>query len=117
MQIIRNFSPADRYQYDFKTCTYEKGWAQIDTSQDASYFGQWINPKKLQIFAYIEGDLILTKCDSAAELVEQISQMKAWNVEQGHRFLGIDPGFGKEMLDCLKAVGLGEFLHGVPKEQ
>jgi len=34
METIREFVPADRYIYDFRLCTYSKGWAQIDTKQD-----------------------------------------------------------------------------------
>lgn len=35
---------SDRYKYDFRLCTSANGWAQLDTKQDASYFGNWINP-------------------------------------------------------------------------
>ena len=38
MKITREFCPADRYTYDFGLRSYEKGWAQVDTAQDASYF-------------------------------------------------------------------------------
>lgn len=111
MTITREFAPADRYLYDFKYCTIANGWAQIDTSQDASYFGQWINPEKRQIFCYCEGDTMLTECANNAELQAQISEMKAWNVEQGHRFMGIDPGFSDGLKASLAEVGLAEYLH------
>lgn len=109
--VTRNFLPSDRYLYDFKLCTTDKGWAQIDTSQDASYFGQWINPTKRKIFAYIEGDLILTQLDTDAELKEEVEEMKRWNEEQGHCFLGIDPGFSTDLKAALTTIGLGEYLH------
>lgn len=109
--IIRDFAPADRYLYDFKLCTISKGWAQIDTGQDASYFGQWINPAKREIFCYCEGDLILTRCDTDEDLQEEIRKMKAWNEEQGHRFMGIDPGFSEALKGSLAAAGLQEYLH------
>jgi hypothetical protein len=48
--LTRDFAPADRYLYDFKLLTSGKGWAQLDTRQDASYYGTWINPTKRQIF-------------------------------------------------------------------
>ena len=106
MQITREFAPADRYLYDFKVCTTSKGWAQIDTSQDASYFGQWINPTERKIFCYCEGDTILTECESDAELLEQVNLIAQWNYEQGHRYIGIDPGFNEELKAALIAVGL-----------
>ena len=39
MKITREFAPADRYVYDFGLCSYKNGCAQVDTAQDASYFG------------------------------------------------------------------------------
>ncbi len=110
-KVTKDFAPADRYLYDFGACSISKGWAQIDTSQDASYFGQWINPAKFQIFCYCEGDLILTTCETAQELQAEIATMKEWNTRQGHRFMGIDPGFSEALKASLVNAGLGEYLH------
>jgi hypothetical protein len=109
--ITRGFLPTDRYLYDFKLCTTGKGWAQIDTSQDASYYGQWINPVEREILCYCEGDIIRTKCATDEALCSQIAEMKRWNSEQGHRFIGIDPGFNVDLRAALIAVGLGEYFH------
>ena len=46
IKTTTNFCSTDRYVYDFSVCTYEKGWAQIDTRQDASYYGTWTNPER-----------------------------------------------------------------------
>lgn len=111
--IDRGFNPmTDRYAFDFRRCTYERGWAQIDTSQDASYFGQWISPQERKILSYCEGDITVTTCIDDAEMVSQIAEMQQWNVAQGHRFLGIDPGLGERMQADLVAAGLAEYLHG-----
>jgi hypothetical protein len=110
-KTTRDFAPADRYVYDFNHCSIEKGWAQIDTNQDAWYYGQWINPDRRQIFQYVEGDLYLIECDTDHELVEEIRKMKAWNQEQGLRFLGIDPGFSEALKAALIRAGLQEYLH------
>lgn len=113
MKLTRELAPADRYLYDFKHCTYAKGWAQLDTGQDASYFGTWINPTTLQIFNYCEGDTCLTECDDTAELQAEVERIKQWNIEQGHRFLGIDPGFdGKPVQATLLGAGLQQYFHG-----
>jgi len=109
--ITRDFAPADRYLYDFRYCTVANGWAQVDTSQDASYFGQWVNPVKRQVFAYVEGDLILTHVDTDSELQAEFAEMKRWNEQQGHRFLGIDPGFSESLKASLISAGLQEYLH------
>jgi hypothetical protein len=112
--IQRDFLPADRYLYDFKYCTVANGWAQIDTSQDASYFGQWIHPGKREIFCYCEGDLIHTKLDTDAELVRELQEIqdfdRNYSPKRADRF-GIDPGFNAELKQALIAAGLGEFLH------
>jgi hypothetical protein len=107
----RDFSPADRYLYDFGVCSTSRGWAQIDTSQDAWYFGQWINPDRRQIFCYCEGDEILTTCDTDMELCNEIERIRSWNVESGHRFKGIDPGFNEALKSTLIAIGLEQYLH------
>lgn len=110
-RIIRTFEPADRYAYDFGACSIDRGWAQVDTSQDASYFGQWINPTDRKIACYCEGDVIVTHVDTDSELVAEIAAMQRWNLEQGHRFLGIDPGFNEPLKQALITVGLEEYLH------
>ena len=110
--ITRDFTPmGDRYRYDFTVCTIAKGWAQIDTSQDASYFGQWVNPFERKIFAYIEGDCILTQLDTDVELLAELAEMKRWNEQQGHDFMGIDPGFNTDLKAKLIDVGLAGYLH------
>jgi len=47
MKIIREFCPGNRCTYDFGLCSNEKSWAQVDTAQDASYFGTWAKPARL----------------------------------------------------------------------
>jgi hypothetical protein len=44
MKIIRRFQPGDRYRFDFDLCSCARGWAQVDTAQDASRFGTWASP-------------------------------------------------------------------------
>jgi hypothetical protein len=115
--ITRDFAPADRYLYDFNVLTIAKGWAQLDTRQDAPYFGTWINPTRREIFCYLEGDTILTKCDSDAELQIQLRITEQWNLNQGYRpfrngkAIGIDPGFSEELKAACVAAGLAEYLH------
>ncbi len=105
---------ADRYKYDFNLCTYANGWAQLDTSQDASYFGKWINPSTRQILTYCEGDVTVTTVDTDEELVAEVAEIKAWNEQQGHRFIGIDPGFDESPIRRrLEAAGLKEYFSGV----
>ena len=111
MKTIRDFEPADRYKYDFGPCSIKNGFAQIDTQQDASYYGQWASPDKLMIVAYIEGDVIIQTTDNQEEFVSEIRKIKSWHDNQGCWFLGIDPGLGDTLANKFKSIGLGDLLH------
>lgn len=100
-----HFSKADRYLFDSGAHSYAQGWAQVDSRQDASYFGTWTNPDTLQIAEYIEGDYRLTTYDTAEEYV---AGMRGF-AEYGYQ---IDPGWpGGEFAEKFRALGLGEMLH------
>jgi len=101
----------DRYAFDFNLCTAAKGYAQVDTSQDAWYFGTWANPLRLQIVNYCEGDLTVQEAENAAEFVAELRQVKAWNEAQGHKFHGIDPMCRPELEAAFRELGLGDLLH------
>jgi hypothetical protein len=101
---------ADRYVYDFKACTYAKGWAQIDTKQDAPYYGTWTNPQRREIFSYCEGDTTLVRCETDEEYVQEVRECASWNKGAGY-WLGIDPGLGAEMRERFETLGLGDLLH------
>ena len=64
MRITRDFKPmSDRYGFDFGPCSTANGFAQIDTRQDASYYGTWCSPAARTIVNYCEGDVTTTVCD------------------------------------------------------
>jgi len=111
MKITREFAPADRYRYDFGPCSYEHGFAQIDTAQDASYFGTWANPSTLVIFSYCEGDTTHTQCESVEEFAAELRSIDAWNVENGHGPARIDPGLNPAMKEAFERIGLADLLH------
>jgi hypothetical protein len=111
MRILREFAPSDRYVYDAGYCSTKNDFAQVDTSQDASYFGTWANPFKLIVVTYCEGDVTVEIADNTAEFIACLEQIKTWNVDNGHQFLGIDPGFNVPLADQFRALGLSSFLH------
>uniref|UniRef100_A0A6M3LZ53 Uncharacterized protein n=1 Tax=viral metagenome TaxID=1070528 RepID=A0A6M3LZ53_9ZZZZ len=113
MEKKHEFCPADRYRYDFGICSSTNGFAQIDTWQDASYFGTWANPEKLVIFSYVEGDCYTTKCDTVKEFIDEIHAIKKWNDESGgdRGFKGIDPGLRPEAIQKWREIGLEALLH------
>jgi len=111
MKIIREFCPGDRYVYDFGLCSYEKGWAQVDTAQDASYFGTWANPAKLLIFSYCEGDTTLKEAATLDEFAAELLDIDAWNQTHGYGPVRIDPGFDPVMKAAFEGLGLADMLH------
>ena len=110
--IDREFCPADRYRYD---SSLPADFAQIDTSQDASYYGTWASAKRRVIFCYCEGDCTTTQCETDEEFRSEILKIKQWNDDNGHKFKGIDPGWAAIKKPELKQpwidVGLGHLRH------
>ena len=112
MQTMRDFElNGSRYVYDFGSCTPAQGWAQLDTSQDASYYGIWANPFRKMVFSYCEGDKTLQIAETEEEFTKEIQNIKLWNDNSGYRFLGIDPGFNVELKAKFEELGLKELLH------
>ena len=111
MRVTREFAPADRYLYDFGLCSYANGWAQVDTAQDASYFGTWANPTRLLIFTYCEGDTTLHEAETPEEFAAELRDIDAWNRVQGNGLARIDPGYDPALKVAFEVLGLGDMLH------
>lgn len=111
MKTTRTFIPADRYAYDFGPCSYANGFAQIDTAQDASYFGTWASPVARKIVSYCEGDVTIHEAETDDEFATALRQIDEWNVANGHGNARIDPGFDPAMKTAFQAIGLADMLH------
>lgn len=101
----------DRLDFDSDRCSWQKGWAQVDTGQDAPYFGIWAHPVQLKVMQYIEGDVIETVCDTVEEFVSEIQDIKTFNNENGWGFKGIDPMGVPAIAEAFREMGLGDLLH------
>jgi hypothetical protein len=110
-KITRGFEVfGDRYKYDFKLCTSARGWAQLDTKQDASYFGNWVNPSTFTLLSYCEGDITLTECEGEADFVQTVRECVEWHKERGY-FIGIDGMCNPSIIEAFTRLNLAEFLH------
>jgi hypothetical protein len=107
---VTGFTMHERYHYDFNTLTYARGWAQMDTRGDASYYGNWVNPERRELFSYCEGDTTLTHCDSDDEFVAELRRAADWHKEN-QTWLGIDPGLRPELREKLTTLGVADLLH------
>jgi len=107
----RGFKPnEERYTYDFGDCNYKSGWAQVDTTQDASYFGTWANPITRQMFSYCEGDTCLTTAETDDEFVQIVRECIEWN-QKNETWKGIDGMCQENIISRFNELGLGEYLH------
>jgi hypothetical protein len=111
------FNPmTDRYAFDFKACTYEAGWVQVDTYQDASYFGIWTNPTARMIVTYAEGDISRIEADTDDEYVEILKGTMDCYTDGSDRWphAKIDPGLGATRdahVERFTQLGLAAYIH------
>lgn len=64
-----------RYAFDEGMCSVSNGYAQVDTKQDASYYGVWTNPSKFKIVSYAEGDVHNSTYESAEEYIKALREL------------------------------------------
>ena len=112
MKITRDFRPlSDRYAFDTGPCSYRNGFAQIDTRQDASYYGTWCSPSSRTIVNFCEGDLTTTVCDTDEEFAEQIRELARWIGEAGYGPMKIDAGSDGPLRDAFERLELTDLIH------
>ena len=111
MKITREFCPGDRYVYDFGLCSYENGWAQVDTAQDASYVGKSASQTRWMIFNQREGDNTLTEAASPEEFAAKLRAIDSWNRADGYGPARIDPGFDPTLKEAFERLGLADMMH------
>ena len=110
-KLTRGFEcMSDRYKYDFQLCHFKDGWAQLDTKQDASYFGNWVNPLTLKLFSYCEGDVTLTECEDEADFIATVRESVEWHKEREY-FIGIDGMCHAPIIEAFTRMNLAEYLH------
>ena len=85
----------ERYYFDFEVCTPEKGWRQYDTSQDAHYFGVWVNMAERMTFTYAEGDLSLVECPTVESFKAELDNMAECYGDPPPAWVAIDTDTGQ----------------------
>jgi hypothetical protein len=103
-------TPGDRYRYDLNL---PGDFAQLDTSEDASHYGNWASAQRRILFSYCEGDCTTTVCETIEEFKAEIDKFLAFCKRIGYEFLGIDPGFShtEEILQPWRDCGLSHLIH------
>lgn len=96
-----------RYVFDFEICAPAKGWAQLDTTQDAEYYGLWAQPWTLEIIEYAEGDITRDKYkhpQSFRAAIRAHAARDCWKAIDADR----------EARDQWRGLGLGDLLWPEP---
>jgi len=65
-------TPDSRYFFDGGECAT---WTQYDTSQDAWYFGVWVDVETRTILTYAEGDVSRVVCPTVETLRAELASM------------------------------------------
>jgi len=111
MKTERRFEPmTERYKYDLGPCSPKLGYAQVDTTQDAPFYGTWVNPWKLCIVTFCEGDTTIQVAESEEEFVKELSSLIQWQKDGGY-WKGIDPMDRKHLEERFIELGFSEYLH------
>ncbi len=111
MKTITDFNPeTSRYAFDFRLCHFKNGWAQLDTRQDASYYGNWINPVTRQLVSYAEGDITIVTCETDQEFIDQVTKTYRWHKERGYE-PAIDGMCSENIISRFTELGLAHMLH------
>ena len=86
------------------------GWAQMDTSQDASYYGGWTSPTERAILTYVEGDVDYRSFPTEEEYTAALREWVDWAKDAG-RFLGIDGMCRPGLIEHLDRLGFADARH------
>lgn len=100
----------NRYAYDFGLCSSKDGWAQVDTTEDAPWFGQWANPFERQVISYAEGDQTRIECDTDAEFVAELDRIAAFHCDKD-QWKGIDDTWNERVSRGFIAAGAAHLLY------
>ena len=114
MKIERDFiHNGVRYEFDFGRCTPDDDFAQVDTAEDASYFGIWTNPFSYKIVSFMEGDVEVKTAVTLEEYCEALRALKKayGSEERTAKYFGIDTMLRDRLTERFKEIGLNDLLH------
>lgn len=94
----------NRYEIDALLCP--AGWAQLDSPEDASWYGIWAHPKHRTVVSFCEGDITRAHADTDEEFCAEVRRHHRFHQQEGG--IRIDPGNGDRK--AWEALGLADLL-------
>lgn len=110
----RSYVIDDRYAFDWSVCTYAKGWAQVDTYQDASYFGIWTNPEQRMTVTYAEGDVsVVIATNDADYRASVVELLRVYTQAEQTAMIdaNLDGYANNPLRDRFVRLGMASYLH------
>lgn len=65
----------DRNAYEQRYCPVSEGWIQYSTTQDAPFFGVWVNRASRIIISFAQGDETAITCPTEASYAAELAAM------------------------------------------
>lgn len=97
-EVVRSFDGVQsRYFYDDKLL--KEGWKQYDTTQDASYFGVWVNVGDRKVLTYCEGDTTVVTCPTVELFQAELDSLAEFYGDPPPAFTVISDGKITEIYD------------------
>jgi hypothetical protein len=105
----------NRYEIDNGVCNSASGFCQIDTSQDASYFGIWTSPSQRAVCSFMEGDITVEKATTDAEyreiLVNCLTSHRHNNEAHPHAMIDLGISRRDEFRDAFVTLGMASYIY------
>ena len=95
-----------RYDFDNGECAVSNGFAQVDTRQDAWYFGIWTSPSESKIVFYMEGDIYRDTYDTPEAYIKAIRELCNENY-----VIAIDAMLSESIKAEFAKLDLSDLLH------
>jgi hypothetical protein len=104
-----------RYEIDNGVCNTDNGFCQVDTDQDASYFGIWTSPERRVVCSFMEGDITVNKATTDAEyrevLVNCLTAYKHRNEARPHAMIDLGISRRDEFRDAFVTLGMASYIY------
>ncbi len=116
VSITRTFAEdGTRYEIDSGVCNSATGFCQIDTDQDASYFGIWTSPTRRVVCSFMEGDITVKEASTDAEyrevLVNCLTSHRHRNEARPHAMIDLGIAGRDDFRDAFVSLGLASYAY------